>query len=69
MNACIVCGETNGVLTLMTEKGKKSVKECAKLRENENVLARSENDRDIYIHKECQKKFTDKRSIGKEKRK
>ena len=66
MTECIVCGETGGTLTLLTSKGKESIANFAKLKNDEIVLVKTEKTGDQHIHKDCQKMFTDRRKINQD---
>ena len=67
MEVCLVCGYEDGPLTLLTTRGVKSIKEFAKLQNDTNVLSKMNDDSQFYIHKSCQKDFTNKRRISQQK--
>ena len=66
-SSCSICGNDNGTLVKVTEKGLNTLMECSRKRED-NVLTESfeearKNHFDIWVHNECRKPYTDKRKL------
>ena len=58
MEECIVCRESAGQLVAVTERGKASLIDFAKLRENEEVLNVLAGEEQHYVHETCRKCIT-----------
>ena len=68
MDICLVCANLEGQKTLLTEMGKTSIFKFAKLQKDENVIARLKKGNAFFVHKDCQKFYTNKRRIEREKK-
>ena len=63
MKACVICQEGGEKLVLVTDRGKSSLKEFAKLRKNEQVLHTLQQTESCVVHENCRKTFNNKKRI------
>ena len=68
MEECIICRESAGQLVAVTERGKVSLIDFAKLRENEEVLNVLAGEEQHYVHETCRKWFNNRKRIASEKK-
>ena len=66
-NSCVICNEENSPLIKVKQKGIKTLVECSKKRNEPEILNTLEdanlNHKDIFVHTNCRKSFTDKRKL------
>lgn len=67
MDKCVICCESESQLVKLTNRGKTSLAEFAKLRENTNVLSLLDEEGEHYVHETCRKWFNNKKRILSEK--
>ena len=63
MARCLVCDSGVGHLTLCTQKGLKTITEFAKKLKDEQILSRLKEEGDFSMHRDCQKKYVNKRRL------
>ena len=69
MKSCVICEKVGERLVLVTDRGKSSLKEFSKLRQNSIVLSRLEDEDEIFVHENCRKWFNNKKRIESDQRK
>ena len=69
MEVCLICNSGEGQLTALTQRGLDSIQNFAKLHKDEHVESHSKADKTHFIHKICQKDFTNKRRLKQNKAK
>ena len=67
MKNCVICDKGGEKVVLVTDRGKSSLKEFSKLRCNEIVLNRLENNDEIHVHEQCGKWYNNNKNLIKEK--
>ena len=69
MQNCVICDKGGEKVILVTDRGKSSLKEFSKLRQNEEVLYLLEQNEEIHVHEKCRKWYNNKKRIESEHRK
>ena len=63
-----MCNKKDGPLTKLTSHGIKSIKEFAKIKNNLTVQYKIRENEKLFIHKECQKDFTNRKRFSQEQK-
>ena len=69
MEVCLICSAGSSQLSVVTPRGLKTILECAKLRDDADVILKIKENKNFYVHKDCRKDFTNKRRIGQQSEK
>ena len=68
MLGCVICETGGDGLVEVTERGKKSLIEFSKLRNNDGVLDRLVSGSQIHVHETCRKWYNNRKRISAESR-
>ena len=63
MEECLICESSGDDLVQVTERGKSSPHEFAKLRQNDEVAEKLDQQMDMFVHGRCRKYFNNHKRI------